>query len=214
MYIQYADRKAGEVVRFLFGRELSETELANLVGAFDDSLMRVEARGEILFVQIFHPRLKIHHVFIAKTPEGRLFLRIDEIEILPGERRKALGAALFQRQVEQARKLNVTYIEAETDGNWKTFHLRSGYYVWARYGFNALLTAADKISLPPELRFIEERGKIRETADLNDIMLLGGQKWWKENGGARYTVFDPAENSKSRRVFEKYMLELKRRNRL
>jgi hypothetical protein len=208
------DNSAKEILREFFGCDLSEIELANLVGAISDAVILVESRGDKVFVQIRHPKLKIHDVFIAKNSKNQIFVRIDEIEFYAFHRGQKEGVKMLLRQIKQARKLKVAYLEAEADGNPKTFHRRNGYYVWARLGFNAPLSPQKKAVLPDNLRFIKEFATWRETRTLNDLLSLDGHQWWRENGEERLTFFDLNENSSSLKILEKYVLELKQENKL
>ena len=208
------DNSAKELLRDFFGRDLTEIELANLVGAIDDAVILVEGRGEMIFAQIKHPKLKIHDVFIARNDKRQVFIRIDEIEFQAVHRGQKEGLKMLLGQINQAKKLNVSYIEAETDGNPKTFHRRNGFYVWVRYGFDALISEKKKALLPDNLKFIEEFGRWRETETLSDLMLNGGQRWWRENGEECLTFFDLRDSSNSLKVFEKYVLELRQEGKL
>ena len=197
------DDSAQDLLRQFFGRDLSHVELANLVGALDDSVLLVEGRGDQIFVQSKHPKLKTHDVFIAND-DGEIFVRIDELEFLPFHRGQREGVKMLLRQVNQARKLGVAYLEAQADGNARTFTRRNGYYVWARFGFSALLSEAKVAALPQHLKFIAGR----ETQTLSDLMLNGGHDWWRENGVECQTVFILDKGSKSLQVLEEYVLEL------
>lgn len=208
------DNSASELLREFFSRDLSDNELANLVGAIDDAVILVEGRGEMIFAQIKHPKLKIHDVFIARNGENEVFLRIDEIEFHAFHRGQKEGVKLLLRQISQARKLNVAYIETEADGNPKTFRRRNGYYVWARFGFDAPLSSKKKILLPDNLKLINESGVWREVETLNDLMLIGGQDWWRENGEESLTFFDLRDSGNSLKTFEKYVLELNQEGKL
>lgn len=208
------DDSTRALLRKFFGYDLPDLELANLVGAIDDAVILAEGRGDRIFVQIRHPKLKIHDVFIAANDQNRIFVRIDEIEFQPTQRGQREDVRLLLRQIKQARKLNVAYLEAETDGNPQTFRRRNGFYVWVRYGFNAPLSAQTKALLPESLKFIKEAGNWRATETLNDLILCGGPAWWHENGVACFTLFDLREGSSSQQVFEEYVLKLRREGKL
>ncbi len=208
------DNLAKVLLRDFFARDLTETELANLYGAIDDAVILVEGRGDKIFAQIKHPKLKIHDVFIARNAKNQIFIRIDEIEFQTVHRGQKEGAKMLLRQIAQSQKSNVSYIEAETDGNPKTFLRRNGYYVRVRYGFDALIPEKKKALLTDNLKFIKEFESWRETETLSDLMLNGGQRWWRENGEECLTFFDLRDNSNSLKVFEKYVLELKQEGKL
>ena len=113
---------------------------------------------------------------------------------------------MLLRQVTQARKLGVAYLEAEADGNARTFARRNGYYVWARFGFSALLLETQRVRLKLAVG--------QEIHTLSDLMLKGGQDWWRENGAECQTLFILDEGSKSLQVLEAYVLELAREGKL
>ena len=204
------DDSAQDLLRQFFGRDLSHVELANLVGALDESALFVEGRGDRVLVQIKHRKLKTHDVIIAHTAAGKVFVRIDELEFAAFHRGQREGVKMLLRQITQARKLGVAYLEAEADGNAKTFARRNGFYVWARFGFDAPLAQTKTAALPQRLKFIEGR----EARTLNDLMLRDGQSWWRANGAECLTFFDLRDNSNSLRVLEKYLLELRQEDKL
>ncbi len=208
------DNSAKVLFLNFFGHELSEIELANLVGAIENAVILVEGRGDKIFVQIKHPKLKIHDVFIARNFKNQIFIRIDEIEFHSAYRGKKEGVKMLIRQVVQAQKLNVVYIEAEADGNPKKFYRRNGYYVWARLGFDAPIPIHSKMLLPINLKFINNLGTWQETRTLNNLMLNGGHQWWRENGEEYLAFFDLNDNSNSLEVLEKYVIELRQEGKL
>jgi hypothetical protein len=57
---------AKEIIRYLFRRDLSDTEFAKVVGAIDDAFVLAESRGTKLFVIIKHPFIKRQDCFIEK----------------------------------------------------------------------------------------------------------------------------------------------------
>jgi hypothetical protein len=138
------DDSAKEVLLDFFGRDLTEIELANLVGAINDAVILVQGRGDKIFVQIKHQKLKFHDVFIARSNNDKIFIRIDEIEFYSFFRGQKEGVKMLLRQIKQARKLKIAYLEAETDGNPKTFNRRNGYYVWGRFRFDFPLSLNKK----------------------------------------------------------------------
>ena len=165
-------------------------------------------------MQIKHPKLKIHDVFIARNIAGKVFIRIDEIVFHAFHRGQKAGVKLLLRQINQARKLQIAYLEAETDGNPQTFQRRNGFYVWVRFGFDALISENKLAILPDNLKVIKEQKRVREVETLSDLMLIGGQRWWRENGEECLTFFDLNDGSNSLKVLEKYVLELSEEGKL
>lgn len=98
----FYDNSAKDLLHQFFGRDLSEIEIANLVGAIDDAVILVEGRGDRIFVQIKHPKLKIHDVFIARNNADKVFIRIDEIEFQAFHRGQKEGVKMLLRQISQA----------------------------------------------------------------------------------------------------------------
>ncbi|NJM53828.1 MAG: hypothetical protein HC846_10830 [Blastocatellia bacterium] len=82
------DNLTKALIKDFFGRDLSDTELANLVGAMENSVVLAEGRGDKIFVQVKHHKLKIHDVFIARNFKNQVFIRIDEIEFQSAHRGK------------------------------------------------------------------------------------------------------------------------------
>lgn len=110
--------------------------------------------------------------------------------------------------------MKVAYLEAETDGNPQTFRRRNGFYVWVRFGFDALISEKKLAMLPDNIKVIREQDRLREVETLSDLMLVGGQRWCRENGEECLTFFDLSDGSNSLKVLEKYVLELKQEKKL
>src|SRR5262249_45375412 len=96
-----------------------------------------------------------------------------------------------------ARALGVKRIEC-----WAAGHINdsryTGYFRWARYGFDAPLSASEKTGLSLDARYAGA-----ET--VNDLMLLGGSEWWRVRGSERKMVFVPDEKSSMMQVLKQYL---------
>lgn len=124
----------------------------------------------------------ISNVFFALTPDAP----------------NGLGLLSFVRQVAAAQKLGFTFIRTFAEGKFDDPTNFIGYYVWARFGFNAPLEENELEDLPTELT---------GCLDLNDVMLRGGQDWWRQAGTGRDMIFMLAEETPSINVLRSYLAE-------
>ena len=108
-----------------------------------------------------------------------------------------LGRFSFAIQVESAVQAGYSRIETYAAGSHQNDLGLNGYYTWARLGYDAPLTAAERKSLPPEL------AGARTVADL--MATEDGAAWWKANGTGRRMVFDLSPGSRSRQALQHYL---------
>jgi hypothetical protein len=186
---------AADLALDLFGRAVADEELAAAAGALDGAALNVSVRkGRELFVEITHPLIVRQERGFRRDANGDLYIWNHYFEkrhdAPPG-----VGLRSFKTQVEGAQRLGVKRIElwAAGDHNDRSYN---GYYTWARFGFDAPLSAADLIFLPDELA---------GASTVNEIIDLGESGWWKQHGSARRMVFRLAENSSMMRVFRNYL---------
>jgi len=72
----------------------------------------------------------------------------------------------------------------------------NGYYVWARFGFDAPLRDNERAALPVTLK---------GATTINQIIQRDGQAWWQQFGSFRSMNFDLADGSEMMKVFKKYL---------
>jgi hypothetical protein len=92
----------------------------------------------------------------------------------------------------------VSFIRTYAEGSFEDETGFIGYYVWARYGFNAPLSEEEIDSLPTDLV---------GCTSLNEIMLKEGQDWWRHEGSGRDMIFMLSENEPSLGVLRNYLRE-------
>lgn len=186
--------------RELFGKELSEHELANLVGAPNGTRVSVystpPARAEAgLLVQVYDSNgafSGIRHVF---KENGQLVLHNELLTLKKNLQGQGLGTSIFAKQVEGARVLGVSEIRTTAAKNKNM----NGYYTWPRVGYNADLPAKYARKLPDSLK---------DAKTFHDLYAKpGGRDWWKANGGTVDMHFDLKSGSASLRVFNAYRAE-------
>jgi len=185
--VSYVD-PAQRVIRELIGRDLSNTEMAAVVGAPEGSLLRVEARGNRIFTSTVHPKIDRQYRFIERDDKGRLYLYNDEFFKKDPAKDAKLGLTSFITQVLAARSLGAKYIEAFLDGSWQTRNKVNGYYVWALYGYDVALYDHEIASLPSRFKGVRT---------LNELILAEGDDWWYRKGTGREAVFDLSDGSTS-----------------
>lgn len=186
---------ATEYIRELFGCAVAGPQLAAAAGALDGAqvLFTLRRPGELL-VEIRHPYILEQRRSFRRDRDGKLFVYNEEFT-KQANAPPALGANALWRQVTAARKLSCQYIETYAAGDPRSA-ARHGYYVWAVLGFDASLTLREQRSLWPPLV---------GSQTLNEVMLRGGEEWWRIFGGERKMIFDLRANSKSEQILLAYM---------
>ena len=112
---------------------------------------------------------------------------------LAHRQRRGLGLHIVHRQVAAAAALGVDRIEVLAG---RRRH-ENGYYTWPRFGFESVLPAQLRRTLPTDLRSAQTVLDLMECAQ--------GRAWWRANGVSIGARFDLAAGSRSRAAFEQYV---------
>jgi hypothetical protein len=185
-------------IREVFGRDLSNQEIAWAVGALDGSELNVtDIQGDI-YVRITHPWIRNQERTIKKDRDGIQIQNNYFIKV--GDAPSQVGIRSFAREVFGARALGITRIKTYAAGDRMSSY--NGYYTWARFGYNAPLYPREIAILPEELE---------GSVDLNDIFNRGGAEWWKDNGSSREMEFDLRDRSQSMLRLLEYIRNKERR---
>ncbi len=199
--IKYA-KGAAALALELFGRVVTAEELAAAVSALESSAVAVSKAGHKLIVKVRHRHFKVQERHFFRLPDGSLIVKNEALE-KTSKAPADIAIRSFLKQVEGARALGVKRILALAAGSLAAPGL-IGYYLLARFGFDAPLTIDEIRFLPPPLA---------RARTLNDLLLLGGKDWWRANGYDRQVFFELAENSSMMRVLRAYVAELKQQGR-
>ena len=186
-----------EHLNIFFGKVVPDCKLAALVGSLDDAVVEIAPHGDGFISSAKH-RYLTEQIRIGGSHEDfGLFLR-NEFFQLSGDAPEGIGLVSFVRQVVAARELDFAFIRTYAEGSVDDPDGFIGYYVWARFGFNAPLEKDEITTLPEEYE---------ECRDLNDLMLRGGHEWWRQNGSARDMIFLLSEEEPSLTVLRNYLME-------
>ena len=204
---------------------LTEKQWANLVGAQPGAVVHVFPTGTT-GIEIFvdHPDYMARRLL-----RGNQTISNEFMVVAPNKQKHGIAARAISQQVETATELGYLTIEAGAAG--KGTHVPideheqsnliqgltnpSGYYTWARLGFDAPLTSVMKerdksgwnewqaIKIDFYQRFPRET-----TNNVSDLMETEeGRDWWRKYGGYFDGQFDLKVDSVSRRVLAKYLAE-------
>jgi hypothetical protein len=191
----------------LFKRELTDEEFVKLSGVPDGGRITISssARANQITIRANHPLYADESErVIQKDGDGKLFIK-NELLVLDKAKTeiyKGLGTRIFATEVLQATKLGVDYIKVFAAGSARNPRF-NGYYTWARLGYNAELSNAERDSLKATLN-----PELRKAKTLLDLMKTEeGQNWWKENGEGGLMRFDLKTNSRSRKQLRNYLNE-------
>jgi len=179
----------------LFGRPLYPWQYAGLVGAPDSARVDLFPEADHLYLDMSDPlaaQYRSHHEI--RLRDGRLVLVNEGFHIhVERMQRQGLGLRVFHRQLENAKMLGVTRIEADAGRRAG----ENGYYTWPRFGFDGLLPSDVWRDLPPAMK------GMRSVLDL--MACQPGRQWWKRHGRTIPVAFDVARGSRSRQVFDRYV---------
>jgi len=124
----------GEVSKKLFGRTLSEPELARLAGGLNRSEVLTRLEGEGLRLETIREGVRAVR-WVGPDPAGQLKMTLYRTDVPERLRLQGLATRSVARSIQQAAKLGVQWAEATG--------VRSadevGYFTFARYGFDAKL---------------------------------------------------------------------------
>jgi GNAT superfamily N-acetyltransferase len=181
---------------------LRDREWAGIVGAPDGSeLTLLPARldyGEEVAIEVRHPWIEQFALRRAVHVFNQLVIRNEGLLLRSQFQRQGIGARMLAVQVAAAERLGVVRLETEADGRPDS-PSRSGYYAWARLGFNGAISPAARAALPEALR---------SAADVNDLIRMpGGAAWWRQHGHAFEAVFDLRPGSPSLSILAAYTQE-------
>lgn len=192
--------RAAERVTELFGRVVSDDQLAAALGALDGATVEVgmNAEGEIV-ASLLHPQIHSQIRTISQAPDGKIFIHNDLFRVSKTAP-KGTGLRSFSRQVAGARALGVDRIETMAAGEAE-MTAWNGYYTWARFGYNAPLSEF-------EIQQLNRVPQYRGVRDLNALMQRpGGAEVWRRNGSGREMVFLLDGRRGAVRILLKYLRE-------
>ena len=186
-------------LKLFFGKDVPTRKLAALVGALDDAVVSITPLGNGFISDSKHKYL-IEQTRIGGGSEDLGMFIKNEFFQLTGDAPDKIGLISLVRQVVAARELGFAFIRTFAEGYAGDPDYYIGYYVWARFGFNAPLKEQEISNLPQELA---------GCADLTDLMLNGGHEWWKQNGSARDMIFPLSDDELSLIVLRNYSKEMR-----
>lgn len=192
---------AKELMLQLFGRELTDEELAKAAGALDGATLDVRPKkyqgGMELFANIQDERwIEAQQRGFRCDANGSLYIWNHRFKKKKSAA-KGLGLQSVITQIVAARRLGIERIEmfALGDANDPEYN---GYYRWSVYGYDAKLTSYEQslLRLDPNLFGAKT---------VNEVMLRNGKEWWRTQGSARKMTFDLHPESSMMAVLRSYL---------
>lgn len=193
------------VLSQLLGREIPDRDVATLIGALDDSMVRVETNGISVGFAVRHPRVQSQIRYLQRDEDGDLYIYNSEF-FLHKPSPPGLGTTSFSREVFKAAELKIKYIKTFADGDYDEsqdeYDPRNGYYTWPRLGYNAPFNDEARKYFESLLT------KKRKIYDINDLMKTAdGRDAWLLHGSRGPMIFRLDGRSKSMRTLKKYLIE-------
>lgn len=208
---EYSDKALRVIDQCLSG---NVENAASVVGAPDDASIEVwDGENDTIEVRIKHDSFRaVRRIGVNKAGQGYIYN--EEFFIEKKSQGNGLGTAVFERQVENAREMGISYIKCHAakenpnppPPNW------NGYYTWARFGYDADLSDDSTFAEQDAEVFAEARRRFNAKT-LQDVMSTkDGRDWWKENGQDVYVAkFDLSDESRSMAIFGEYLNERNKR---
>lgn len=212
----------------LFGRSVSEAELAEFTGATPlvewargrlpdaQNQLRIEITSVFgrLSLEMFHPYYARQQRTIYKTrdaPQGNEILELHhDYWRMSAQSPQETGTRVFAGVVQAASQGGIDRITTLAAGNPQDLSdpaVRgdgwNGYYTWPRLGFNA--------TIPPELQQ-QLPAHLQGATTLTELFFLpgvpgksSGAEWWKAEGIGRPMTFELAAQSSSFKALSDYL---------
>ena len=192
-----------DTIESIFGTKKTPEEIASMAGAPDGSQVYIHGRLRDgvaeLEVNIYDDLIESMRRTIKLDADGNVYIYNNVFKLV--EEAKDTGRALqmFNRQVRAAKANDVKYLKCYGAGNFDEIDDWSGYYVWARYGYDA------DMPLTPDLRKYGNK--------VSDAMKTpAGRDEWKLLGEGRNYTFNLADNSYSVKTWDNYLVTRKRKD--
>ena len=181
----------GGVSNKIFGRIVTEEEVAAVAGAIDDAEVEINVTQSRIYVDIKHPKYEASRII------GMAGVHNSSFEV-KGKRGGGVGTTVFASQVKHAAAMGLESISTEAVGSSGDPDY-NGYYTWARLGYDARLDTTS-VSMG------RLRANFPDAEKISDLMKTPeGRTYWKENGGGFSGIFDLREGSQSRKVLDAYV---------
>lgn len=187
-------------IKVIFKRAVSADELAEITGAPGGATVKIGREGNSILLSLDTESGGDHGIVdLRRTIERRgneIIMHNEHFALDPDYQGQGRGWEVFSAQVEAARAAGVnrirTWAARDEDMN--------GYYTWARFGYDAPLSADIRKKLPPNMRSATRLRHLMRQPD--------GRTWWRQNGEAMDMEFDLSDGGFSMQVFERYRQEI------
>ncbi len=197
--VSVPDTDVHERIRNMFGRDLTDGEIAGLTGAPDGALVSIHPlEGNRLAMKAEHPHVVQMIRIVERTSDG-LVLHNESFFADAGAP-DGFGTRALATQVATAQRLGVRRMET----NAARGKGMNGYYTWPCLGYDtaipltSLKRGAVK-SLPPSLSNATRLHEVMTSAD--------GRAWWKQWGVGLHMEFDLTPGSAAALRLAAYLRE-------
>lgn len=193
--------EAREALAGMFGRALSDAEIASLVGAQPGD--HVQAATNLFGDVDLGLDGSAHADRTISGSPGRVTIHNESISMDVRRQRQGMGTRIFATQAHAASRLGVREIYTTAARGTEGLN---GYYTWPRLGYNGPFNYASWMGdRMPESAVPES---VKHANDFHDLMRTAeGREWWSENGADVHLTFDTRPGSRSMQVLDAYLKE-------
>jgi hypothetical protein len=184
-----AAKDFGDPLSNIFQQQLSDANIAGLVGASERDTVNVEEieRG-VVQINVTTPTHEAAFEF-SRDEAGRL-IATGDVQTEEGARGFTTGRGLIE-SMGQMNTMGVDELQVEASREGAS----NGYETWARLGFTG--------DIPPSVMTQAQAEFGPEVTRVEQLMQLpGGPKWWRANGATWDASFDFTPGSYSRTIFD------------
>lgn len=222
--IQYGPNYGGRsedspeaAVTRVFGRHLSDGEVAQLAGAHEGDLVRITGTGHEIEVSMkSSANGSTNHLRVERTAQGEIVIHHEMVEN-EGAKTTSSGKEVIEG-LRNWQRLGVTRLEAtaaRSDATHGIMRTRmNGYDTWAKLGFTGKIPhESSQIGYHNRDILAEAQAKFgKHVTRVEQLMKMGpeARRWWKENGDNWHATFSFKPNSYSMRTLAKYEAILNR----
>ncbi len=191
----YDKRKFALIKQKLFGdNQPNNKELAQMAGAHKNEKVTFIPTDKGIKIFVYHADYTCDSQIIRDIETKELIISMGKLAKRKGTD-TGLGFQILFNQILSGSKYGISYISAKA--------IRSvdmnGYYTWARYGFNGVIPNSNIL--------------FRKFKSVFHIMSTGeGRRLWRFLGTTFNAKFDLHRDSKSIKMFHKYIEEENERN--
>lgn len=194
----HADDGWQKVAGKVLDRKIGSQEMLNLAG-IGHGQASITINGDQVVISASNDQYRLTRT-LKQNYAGKIVLQADSFHVAKEHQGSGIGAEVFGRMIQEARRLGVNKIV--------TFAARSpeenGYWAWPKFGYDTEISGDLRSLLPRSLAGAER---------LSDLLVTPeGSEWWRQHGTGTSLTFDLTPGSRSMEMWKTYLQVKAHRN--